>query len=243
MPTSVLIAVAAIAAALLALLALVLYRELRNQHHMWHDPCVTPQQTRDDIRFVLRSLRRVLSSRGVAWWIDYGTLLGAWRLGESMIFDHDVDISYLGEHRPLVEACRDELLADGIELDMERTSIRFRGRKIGDAEPWWRFGDRLCRDDPAARTGPLRYFRPLVDDFPARHVSPLWSIRLNGEMYPCPNRPAALLRRRYLTCRLHLRLAIPHKQKCWYCGEFWREALHIWRCRTAPLTQPPQPDA
>ena len=227
-------AVLAVAAALAAAIGLVVYRELRNQHHIWHDPCVTAEDTRRDIRVVLRALGAALAARRVTWWLDYGTLLGAWRLGDLMVFDHDLDVSYLGAERPLIEACREELAAEGIALDLEHGRIHYRGRKIGDIEAWWQHGAKLCRDDPARRAGVLRWWRPLVDDFPAHRVAPLWSIALDGAMYPCPNHPAAFLRRRYLTCRLHLRLVVPHKVKCWLCGDFWREAWRIWRCRSAP---------
>jgi hypothetical protein len=214
--------------------AYILYRELRNQHHMWHDPCVTPEATRDDIRYVLGAFREVFEGKGITWWLDYGTLLGAWRVGDAMLFDHDADVSYLAEHEPLLRQCLPELAARGIEIDLERTSIFYRGRKLGDAEKWWRHGSNLCRDDPARRTGVYRYWRPLVDDFPAAWIDPVWSIRFAGMLYPCPNHTDRFLRRRYLGCRVHLRLVIPHKQTCWTCADFWREVLRIWRFRDAP---------
>lgn len=233
--------VAALFAGLAGAVAYVMYRELRNQHFMWHDPCVTPADTRDDIRYVLRTFRTVLEGKGIAWWLDYGTLLGAWRLGDIMAFDHDVDLSFLGTDEAKLRACAPEFAAHGITLNMERTSIFFRGRKIGDIEPWRRYGSRLCRDDPARRTGVYKYWRPLVDDFPARWIEPFWSIRFLGELYPCPSHPARFLRRRYLTCRLHLRLVIPRKQKCWRSRDFWREAWRIWRFRGAPSIVPAAP--
>jgi hypothetical protein len=222
---------AALAVALIATVAYVLYIELRNQHHMWHDSCITPDATREDFRYALCCFRRVFAGKGITWWLDYGTLLGAWRIGGELPFDHDLDICYLGSHELLVRACVPELAALGIELNMERTSIFYRGRKLGDAEPWGRFGDKLCRDDPALRKDVSKFWRPLRDDFPAAWIDPLWSIRSGGEFYPCPNRPDRFLRHRYLTCRIHLRLVIPGRQKCWFSAAFWREALRIWRCR------------
>jgi hypothetical protein len=218
----------------LAWLGILLYFELRNQHHIWHDPCITPANRRDDIRHVLRVLHGVLAESGVTWWLDYGTLLGAWRLGDLMAFDHDLDLSFLGEDSARLAACGPALAPHGIELDLEHTRIYYRGDKIGDMESWWRHGARLCRDDPAHRSGLPKYWRPLVDDFPARWVDPVARIRFIGALYPCPNSPEAFLRRRYLTCRLHLRLVIPHKQKCWISREFWSEARRIWTYRDAP---------
>jgi hypothetical protein len=232
----------ALAAAGAAALAWLLYLELRNQRHIWHDPCITPAQTREDMRAVLRGFGQVLEGKGITWWLDYGTLLGAWRLGEELPFDHDLDISFLGVHEPKVRECLPALAALGIVLDMERTSIFYRDRKIGDAEPWWNYGGMLCREDPAGRRGVLfRLSRALRDDFPAAWVDPVWRIRFDGRMYPCPARPERLLRRRYLTCRLHLRLAIPGKIRCLPSRAFWREALRIWRFRGAPTIATPPP--
>ncbi len=242
MPHSIWWWLLALAAAGAAALAWALYLELRNQHHIWHDPCITPARTREDMRAVLRGFAQVLEGKGITWWIDYGTLLGAWRLGEELPFDHDLDLSYLGADLPRMRACLPELAALGIELDLERTSIFYRGRKIGDAETWWDHGGTLCREDPASRRGFLfRLSRRLRDDFPAAWIAPLWRIRFDGRMVPCPNRPERLLRHRYLTCRLHLRLAIPGKIRCVPSLAFWREALRIWRCRDAPVIEEPAP--
>lgn len=231
--------IAALAIALAVTVAVVLYFELRNQHHIWHDPCVTPVETRNDIVAVLEAIGEVVEGHGIRWWLDYGTLLGAWRLGRVMAFDHDLDLSFLDEDEEKLRALVPALEARGITLNLERTSLFYRGRKIGDWERWSRYGDMICRDDPARRQGVMRFWRPLVDDMPAAWIAPLWQIRMHGRFYPCPNRTEKLLRQRYLTCRLHLRLAIPHKQKCWQSRAFWAEAGCIRRCREAPVYRKP----
>jgi hypothetical protein len=234
MPALIWWSATAIAAGLVAAIGIVLYFELRNQHHIWHDACITPQDTQDDMRQVLAAIGAIMEGSGIRWWLDYGTLLGAWRLGRAMAFDHDLDLSFLDEDEEKLRACMPDLEARGIVLNLERTSLFFRGRKIGDWEKWSRYGDRLCRDDPARRSGVMKFWRPLVDDIPAAWIEPLWHIRMDGRFHPCPNRPERLLRKRYLTCRLHLRLAIPHKQKCWKSRAFWQESGRIWRFRDAP---------
>lgn len=230
----------AIAALLIAWFLYLLYLEVRNQHHWWHAPCVTPASTRDDIRTVLSALRRALEGKGITWWLDYGTLLGAWRIGDVMPFDHDLDVSFLAEHEERLLACQDELAAQGIELRMANTSLWFRGAKIGDIERWHRVGDMLYRSDPASRTVLIRALTSRVDDFPASWVEPTWQIRFAGEFYPCPNHPDRFLRRRYLGARIHLRFVIPHKQRCWWNPDFWKAAWRIWTCRDAPFIRRPE---
>ena len=65
-------------------LVTLLYYELRNQNHMWSDDCATPVEDQADIRIVASHLRAVMDRHGVRWWLDYGTLLGAWRIGECL---------------------------------------------------------------------------------------------------------------------------------------------------------------
>lgn len=226
-------------ASVLAFGVAILYKELRHQNHIWQSPCITPAETRKEIVDVLRVFQQVLDGKGISWWVDYGTLLGAWRVNGPMAFDHDLDVSYLGEHEPKLRGCVEEFASRGVELKIERTSIFYRGRKLGDIEPWWPHGKRLCRDNPGQRVGVMKYWRPIVDDFPAHWITPFWQIRIDNAMYPCPNRPDRFLRHRYLTCRLHLRLVIPHKQKCWLCRAFWREAARIWRFRPMAIERGP----
>jgi hypothetical protein len=234
-------------AAFLAILALavvfILYREMRNQHHMWHDECITPSEVRDDLRRVLHAFRVAAEGTGLRWWLDYGTLLGAWRIGDVMPHDHDLDLSMRVEDLPLLERLRPRLAEQGIELRMERTSIFYRGRKIGDLETWTDYGGLLRREDPRSRELPLAFQRFFVDDFPPAWVEPLWSIQLDGAMFPCPNHPERLLRRRYVTARLHLRLVYPHKIRCWTSREFWREARRMCRFRGAPVISRHGPSA
>jgi hypothetical protein len=189
------------------------------------------------VLYVIRSFRQVAEGKGINWWLDYGTLLGAWRIAGQMPFDHDGDLSYAAEHRPLLEQCRDELAARGIELNTERGVMSYRGEKLVDIEPWYVFGKVRCREDPATLEGLLKVMRPLFDHFPNQWVEPTWQIEFEGDFYPCPNHPERLLLKRYPTCRLHLRLCFPHKQKCWVSGDFWRASWQIFRSRRGPVIQ------
>jgi hypothetical protein len=157
-----------------------------------------------------------------------------------MAYDHDLDLSFVGAQSHLVEDCAEELAASGIRINLERTSIFLHDTKIGDLEAWWphRPGH-LCRSHPDERDSLiLRWMLPTTDDFPAGWIDPLWSIELDGEMFPCPHEPQRLLQKRFPTCRLHMRFCFPHKQRCWTCAGFWREAWRIWTFRGAPVTDP-----
>ncbi len=83
-----------VAAALAVWIVYLIYIELRNADHVWHAPCITPTATREDVLYVIRAFQRVAEGKGINWWLDYGTLLGAWRIAGQMPFDHDGDLSY-----------------------------------------------------------------------------------------------------------------------------------------------------
>lgn len=224
-----------------AKLAHMVYLELRNAHHVWHDPCITPAATRDEIIHVVRTFARVADAHGLRWWLDYGTLLGAWRISGQMPFDHDCDVSLMAEDIEIARACARELADHGIELRLERTSLFYKGRKIGDAELWYRHGDLLCREaDLSTREGLLIWLRKYTDDFPAAWVEKRWQIKFEGDFYPCPSRPERLLRKRYPTCWLSLRMVFPHKQRCWFSADFWKAAWMIWRSRQGPVLRRPE---
>jgi hypothetical protein len=225
------------AAAAAVLIIYLIYIELRNADHVWHAPCITPLSTREDVVYVVRAFRKVAEGKGISWWLDYGTLLGAWRIAGMMPFDHDADLAYAAEHKPILESCRAELAALGIELNTDRGIMIYRGEKVADIDPWAVHGGLRCREDPASREGLMKVLRWLWDDFPPEWVAPTWRIEFEGDMYPCPSHPDRLLRKRYPTCRIHLRLCFPHKQRCWVSGDFWRESWKIWRSRRGPVIQ------
>lgn len=224
------------AAAAVGKLAHMVYIELRNAHHVWHDPCITPQATRDDIVHVVRTFAGVADAHGLRWWLDYGTLLGAWRLAGQMPFDHDCDLSLLADDIDIARACARELAPHGIVWDVEDTSLFYKGAKIGDADLWYRNGDLLCREpDPSTREGLVIWLHRWYDDFPAAWIENRWEIAFEGDFYPCPNRPERLLHKRYPTCRFSLRLVFPHKQKCWFSRDFWKAAWMIFWSRKGPI--------
>lgn len=215
-------------------LAAVLYYELRNQSHMWQHACATPLETQADIRRVAARLKDALNAQGVRWWLDYGTLLGAWRIGAILPYDHDLDMSYLAEDAPRIRRAFKSLKARGITLDLDHGRIFHHGKLIGDLEAWHEHDGTLCRDDPRQRRGVMRFWRPLVDDLKRDWVLPAGEIQFCGEWHKAPRQVKRVLRHRYLMCRLHLRLTIPHKQKCWICASFWRWSWRIWTCREFP---------
>ena len=206
----------------------------------WHDDyilreaCLNRDEEMADYRFLLLTFHEVAEARGLTWWLDYGTLLGAWRYQDVLPYDHDADVGYLAEQRPLLEQCVEEFAQRGIELSMHYSALFYKGRKMLDVYPWTRREGRLLIR-PEQREGINVALEAMFDDVPEEHVLPVWQMRFLGEWFPCPNNPERLLRHRYPTCRIHMRLVIPHRQRCWFCAGFWREAWRVWRDRSGPV--------
>ena len=227
-----------VAAAGLVGAGIVLVRQaldaLESCPHILRDECITPPRTQANIRYMMQAFQEVMAGRQVTYWLDYGNLLGACRTGRLLPWDHDGDLCYLREDRPKLEAVASELQARGIQLELDRHGMFYQGTKV-DLESWFEHGSQLCRSDPARRNLLRAVDQGLCDDFPKAWIEPLWQIEFEGQFFPCPNHPLRLLKRRYPTYRIHPRLSIPHKQKCWVCSEFWRSAYRIWRMDYRPL--------
>ncbi len=209
---------------------------LKHSRHVFHDECITPAAVQDDLRHVLLAFHTAATEQGLTWWLDYGTLLGAWRLGDILAFDHDADVGYLASEKELLAACAPTLATFGVTLNADRGTLYYGGRKLCDIDPWWPSGDVLVRG-PRPSNPLLRFLEAWHNDFPSAWLAPRWRIRFLGRWFPCMNHPARRLLRLYPTCRLHLRLCIPHRQRCWVCPDFYREAWRIWRSRAGPVLE------
>ncbi|CAH3157218.1 unnamed protein product [Pocillopora meandrina] len=63
----------------------------------YNEECYLPLKRRQTLRMMVKNISRVFDKYGVKYWLDYGTLLGAYRMGDILSYDHDADISYILE--------------------------------------------------------------------------------------------------------------------------------------------------
>lgn len=68
-----------------------------------------PDVVHSDSLFVLKVLGALLDRENIAWWIDYGTLLGYVRDGGFIAHDSDIDIGIFGSDLPLLVNMADQL--------------------------------------------------------------------------------------------------------------------------------------
>jgi len=184
--------------------------------HLLGNP-FTSESDRSDLVHVMRTFRAIASKTELVWWIDYGTLLGAWRWGKILPWDHDVDISYLGGQWPVLEAMTAELAEHGMRLDVEGYGIHYRNIKV-DLEPWVERDGILIRPNHMALQGALLRIDQKHDRFPVEWVNPLQQIYLEDAYYNCPNQTERLLRHRYY----NIDIIMPHRIRAWLYPRLYR---------------------
>ncbi|XP_060584310.1 uncharacterized protein RP689-like [Ruditapes philippinarum] len=69
------------------------------------EPCDISPQKSENLRVLIKTVSRALEMYNVTYWVDYGTVLGAYRYCDVIPWDHDADIGYLeSERRKVIQA-------------------------------------------------------------------------------------------------------------------------------------------
>lgn len=57
-------------------------------------PCITSAENRGKLVYMIKAFSEIMTELNVTHWIDYGTLLGALRYEDIIIWDYDADVSF-----------------------------------------------------------------------------------------------------------------------------------------------------
>ena len=175
-----------------------------NMARYWNDPCLTPEPILKDLRQLLLLVVQFYEVTNQTYWLDYGTLLGAYRQGDILPHDGDVDVSRLippsftdqeetkfmhklghWMHRKLPTASfvRDHsIVYKSVVVDLAR----------------WRItkATKLRRYFTDIDRGPVM-MKFLREEVPIQFVLPTQPIRFNNRMVSGPSDVKALLTFRY----------------------------------------------
>lgn len=165
---------------------------------------------------IFQTFKQIMAGSGLIYWLDYGTLLGAWRWGNPLPWDHDGDIGYLaGQWRLLTERAP-AFAARGIQFNPFTASY---GNVAVDLYPWIERNGRMVRaehmnDEP----GFLMAVSDRIDVFPSAWLNPLAEIRFAGDYFLCPNQVETVLRKRYG----NIDILVPYHARTWLYPQFYR---------------------
>lgn len=185
----------------------------------YNDECYLTDEKRQNLRIMVQNISRVFDKSGVQYWLDYGTLLGAYHTGDILPHDHDADISFILRTQSI--NAYSELTRSGIKAN---GFMAIFGNATADFVRWI----------PANRTTSaktevmLHKFYPsssgdnfilkyhhTLETFPESWVVPPARINFHGVHVAIPNSPERLLSFRYPYTYGMFGFQFPYKWKCW----------------------------
>lgn len=185
----------------------------------YNDECFMPDDKRRILRIMVQNISKAFNKHGVQYWLDYGTLLGAYRTGDILRHDHDADISLLLSSDP-GEAFRDlakiGIVANGLVAKLGPVSLDFvRWKPVnttiqGKTEVMLhKFYPSWVKDNMVVR------YHHKLETFPQSWVIPSQKIKFQGVDVAVPNPPERLLSFRYPYTFGTFGVQFPYKWKCW----------------------------
>lgn len=185
----------------------------------YNEECLTPDWKRQILRAMVQNISRAFDEFNVKYWIDYGTLLGAYRINDILPYDHDADISLLfssNPYRAFVALEKNGIHANGLQARYGDVSIDFIRWKAKNTT-------RGAKKEVTLH----KYYPPFVKDnfivrnhhklesIPLSWIAPTGKINFHGVNVAIPNDPEKVLAFRYPWTYGKMQLEFPYKWKCW----------------------------
>ncbi|XP_035668460.1 uncharacterized protein LOC118410768 [Branchiostoma floridae] len=212
----------------LGFLSLLHFVVLPGSTGSYHDDCYLSRTQLEDMRHMVVTICQIYEELNQTYWLDYGTLLGAVRMGDVLPHDGDVDISRLKMESKVAESnfgsrFRKRLRDSGLEGNA--MMVKYRGAKAdlfnwdlvtGNATnsrgtvPFAMLRYSLSGGKETFIEG-LRYFTAKVN-LPKSLILPTTKLSFQGKMLSVPRDYRRVLAERY---PLTWGVRFPYKWKCW----------------------------
>ena len=184
-----------------------------------NDDCyLSPKKIRD-LQTAVLTIAEIFEKYNQTYWIDYGTLLGAHRIGDILPHDGDADISRL--ILPNTSQEQDEAFMDYFAFELKE--------KIGATTEWQRYVHYngvnldlarwvLDEDQNIYRYIPgYPVYTQIRRNFPGKPLPAEWfiptgKIKFHGKMVASPHKIEAVLYYHYGNT---VNVTVPYKRKCW----------------------------
>lgn len=142
----------------------------------------------------LSRLVEIMERNGIAYFLDFGTLLGAVRAEDFIPWDYDVDIGIFHDDLARFLALENTLISEGFifnKKSLQRGGIKLSYSQLNnrrlDVDIWRRYPDGMYRCAQYSE----------FDAIPASILKPLGTCILRGRNFRAPTNPPELLTQRY----------------------------------------------
>lgn len=173
---------------------------------------------------MLVAFDKLMTKENLTYWIDYGTLLGSTRRQGMIPYDHDADAGYLLKDAPIVGRTVAPELKREFDVDLDRlmpVQMHYQGARV-DLFAYGTYQE-IDRPIPKGKTNTTltrayyrvsEWFEQTYSDMEVDDVLPTRTCPFENGRLMCPNKPRAVLGRRYpYTYRWNVR--IPFKLRCY----------------------------
>ncbi|CAF1014266.1 unnamed protein product [Adineta ricciae] len=178
-------------------------------------PCITPKTHRQRLAFMVKAYSEIMSELNITHWVDYGTLLGALRYENIIIWDHDADVSYdrqyaylLHDGGPAHKIAKKRynmylnaavIIYEGLQTDI------FSWKKVSDDKGGYKYIKGSNRD--------FDLIEEVFNDFNASFLEKTVNIPFANGFVRAPNPPMEFVKQRYPTS---YKRVIPFKFSCFF---------------------------
>jgi len=178
-------------------------------------PCILPEAKRITLAYMVKAFSEIMTELNVTHWVDYGTLLGALRYENIIVWDHDGDVSYDQIFRDLfddggvaqtIAKKRYNIYLNAHFMSYENLQVDiFCWKKIQLTDGSFIYTKAMNRN--------LELFESQFNDFNASYIEKTVSIPFAGGFVKAPYPPMEFAKKRYPTS---YKREIPFKVSCYF---------------------------
>lgn len=186
--------------------------------------CFIDERTRANLLYMITTFDFLMASHNLSCWIDYGSLLGSYRSGSIINYDHDGDMGYLGKDLSVVSWTVAPILNKKFNISLDSgnpVQMEYNGTKV-DLFVYNTYST-MGRSVPGGKTDQTltrifyrnsEYFEQTYSDVEPEWIFPLKLCSLSGAHVSCPSDIEKVLSTRY-PYTFKSNLVVPFKFWCY----------------------------
>ncbi len=181
----------------------------------YNHPCLAPETVRNKLIYMIRSFTEIMTELNVTHWVDYGTLLGAIRYENVVVWDYDADVSFERKFAYLLHngGVAQKIAQERYNIFLNAAVMLYEGMQT-DIYSW----RKELSDNgnyiyvKAANRGP-DWFETQFNDFNASFLEKTVLIPFAGGFVRAPYPPMEFIKQRY---PLSYNRLLPFKVSCYF---------------------------